>query len=69
MVNYRLATREDLEEIAKIHINEFFEYFLSVMGEKLVYKFYQSYYETGNILVVAEKNKEIIGFILGTNII
>lgn len=69
MVNYRLATREDLEEIAKIHINEFSEYFLSIMGEKLLYKFYQSYYETSNILVVAEKNKEIIGFILGTNTI
>lgn len=67
MINYRLATKKDIEEIARIHINEFSDYFLTVLGEKLVYSFYKSYYETNNILVVAEKNKEIIGFILGTD--
>lgn len=67
MINYRLATKKDIEEIARININEFSDYFLTVLGEKLVYSFYKSYYETNNILVVAEKNKEIIGFILGTD--
>ena len=67
MINYRLATRDDLEKIAKIHINEFSKYFLSVLGEKLVCKFYESYYEeTDNILVITEKEEKLIGFILGT---
>ena len=59
MINYRLATRDDLEKIAKIHINEFSKYFLSVLGEKLVCKFYESYYEeTDNILVITEKEEK-----------
>ena len=67
MINYRLAIRDDLEKIAKIHINEFSEYFLSVLGEKLVCKFYESYYEEiDNILVITEKDEKVIGFILGT---
>lgn len=66
-INYRLATKDDLQAITNIHINEFSEYFLTVLGEKLVYKFYESYYENQNILVVAEKNKKVIGFILGTD--
>ena len=57
-INYRLATKDDLQAITNIHINEFSEYFLTVLGEKLVYKFYESYYENQNILVVAEKNKK-----------
>ncbi|QYR67290.1 GNAT family N-acetyltransferase [Fusobacterium animalis] len=67
MINYRLATKDDIQAISDIHINEFSEYFLTMLGKKLVYKFYESYYENGNILVVAEKNKEVIGFILGTD--
>lgn len=66
-INYRLATNEDLKEIVEIHVSEFPEYFLTVLGKKLIYKFYESYYENNNILVVAEKNKEIVGFILGTD--
>ena len=66
-INYRLATKDDLKTISSIHINEFSEYFLTILGEKLVYKFYESYYENQNILVVAEKNKKVIGFILGTD--
>ena len=66
-INYRLATKDDLKTISSIHINDFSEYFLTILGEKLVYKFYESYYENQNILVVAEKNKKVIGFILGTD--
>lgn len=66
-INYRLAKKDDIQTISKIHIEEFSEYFLTILGAKLVYKFYESYYENQNIFVVAEKNKEVIGFILGTD--
>ena len=66
-INYRLAIKDDLQTVSNIHISEFPEYFLTLLGEKLVYKFYESYYKNQNILVVAEKNKKIIGFILGTD--
>ena len=66
-INYRLAIKDDLQTVSNIHISEFSEYFLTLLGEKLVYKFYESYYKNQNILVVAEKNKKVIGFILGTD--
>ena len=66
-INYRLAIKDDLQTVSNIHISEFPEYFLTLLGEKLVYKFYESYYKNQNILVVVEKNKKVIGFILGTN--
>lgn len=64
---YRVAKKEDLKEISKIHIQEFDNYFLTTFGEKLVYKFYESYFLEKQILVVSEKDKEIVGFILGSN--
>lgn len=64
---YRLAEIKDLEEITKIHIQEFSGYFLTSFGENLIYKFYESYLKSNEIFVIAESKKEIKGFILGSN--
>lgn len=66
-INYRKVKEKDLEEIAKVHIVAFPDYFLTTFGKELILEFYKKFYENKNIFVVAEYDCEIIGFILGNN--
>lgn len=67
MIQYRNATIEDMEEVAKVHILTQPEYFTSTLGEDLLTKFYTEYLNEDGLFVVAvddEKDK-IVGFCMG----
>lgn len=64
----RNATREDLPEIASVHMNCFPDYFSSKVGKNLLVKFYAEYLENfPDLFVVArdEDENKIIGFANG----
>ena len=67
MIEYRNATLEDVQEVAKVHILTQPEYFTSTLGEDLLSKFYSEYIKEDALFVVAidEDNKKIVGFCMG----
>lgn len=67
MIKYREIKEDDLNQIVRIHKEAFPDYFLTAFGEELLYEFYNQYFLNNNVFVVAEKDKKIMGFILGNN--
>lgn len=58
----------DLNEIAKIHMESFENHFLPKLGLKLLSNYYKEFIDDSNIFVVSvNKNNEIDGFLLGTS--
>lgn len=65
MVNYRNVNDKDLWQIAKIHKEQFPDHYLGKFSVSLLYKFYKNLYVGNFIFLVAEDNKQIVGFVLG----
>ena len=65
MITYRQASITDINSIAKIHVSCFSGYFITSLGEKLISRYYQCYFEEDNLFVIAEDNGKIIGFAMG----
>jgi len=62
----RLANKNDCSEIARIHFQEIKWGFLSELGEKFLYYFYQAMIGSESaFLIVAENNESIVGFVSG----
>jgi len=62
----RLANKDDCLEVAKLHVQEIKSGFLSELGEKFLYYFYQTMVDSFSaFLIVAEDNNLIVGFISG----
>jgi ribosomal protein S18 acetylase RimI-like enzyme len=63
----RLAEKEDVSQIVEIHREEIKSGFLSSLNGDILARIYLSAIESkNNFCIVAEENKEIIGFIAGT---
>lgn len=63
----RLANKDDCLKIAKIHVQEIKHGFLSELGEKFLYYFYQAIINSSNtFLIVAENNNLVVGFVSGS---
>lgn len=67
MVEIRKAKYSDCSSIAKIHKENLDESFLGSLGERFLKNLYEclSVYEDG-IILVAEENNKIVGFVCGT---
>lgn len=62
----RPARFEDLDRIAEIHIRAFGEAFLARMGRRFLRVYYREVLEfDGGVLLVAERDSEIAGFVAG----
>lgn len=55
------------EAVAKCHKNAFPKQFLSRLGIEVLKEFYKLHYINGEIILVAEVNNSIIGFVQGGN--
>ena len=66
-MKYRAIDENDINCIVKVHIQCFKGYFLTGLGEKLLYNYYREFYnENPSLFIVAENDdKEIIGFVMG----
>ena len=62
----RQATKEDLMQIAKLHITCFPESFSSQIGEGLLSRFYEEYLNSiPELFLVAEEDERLIGLCMG----
>ena len=62
-----LADKKDAVHIARIHLREINQGFLSSLGEKFLIKLYEAMILSKNsFVVIAKKNNQIIGFISGS---
>lgn len=65
MINYRLANVEDLIQVAQIHKDQFPTHYLGQFNRSLLVKFYSYLLDENNVFVVAEEDKQILGFVIG----
>lgn len=67
MIIYREATKDDMLNVAKTHIQCFKGFFLSSLGKDLLEKLYMEYLEVNQMFYVAEntENGEIVAFCVG----
>lgn len=65
MIVYRKARHDDLNNIAKVHVECFPDYMISKLGNRLVANYYKEFLEEDNLFVIAEEENEIIGFCMG----
>ena len=69
MNTVRIVKENDLAQIAKIHKQQFADHYLGNFSEKLLLKFYESFYNDKNIVfIVYEDQIGIRGFIVGGNL-
>lgn len=55
---------EEIQEIVKIHINAFPNFFLTSLGSDLLFELYRSFLETKNSgIYVAKIDYKIVGFV------
>lgn len=65
MIKYRLAKPEDLIQVAQIHKDQFPTHYLGQFNKSLLVKFYSYLLDEKNVFVVAEEDKQILGFVIG----
>lgn len=65
MITYRLANKEDLIQVAQIHKEQFPTHYLGQFNKSLLVKFYSYLLDEKNVFVVAEEDKQILGFVIG----
>ena len=64
-MKYRIASTEDLPEIANVHITCFPGTFIASFGNKLIERYYGEYNNEDNLFIVAEEDNRIQGFCMG----
>lgn len=63
MILIEKATNKDVKGIVKIHLAAFEDFFLSSLGERFLRKYYSSFIDSDNGVVLCAKNKEeVVGF-------
>lgn len=62
---YRLASSNDLPEIARVHIECFPGTFITSLGHKLIEKYYWQFFQEENLFIVAEQDSQLFGFCMG----
>lgn len=65
MIHYRLATYDNLEQIAQVHITCFPNTMWEFLGADLVRRFYEEYLRENPLFVVASDGTQIIGLCMG----
>lgn len=65
MIIYRIANKEDLKQIAKIHKEQFPTHYLGQFNQNLLICFYSYLLDSKNVFVVAEESNRILGFVIG----
>lgn len=65
MINYRLANKADLIQVAQIHKEQFPTHYLGQFNKSLLVKFYSYLLDEKNVFVVAEEDGKILGFVIG----
>lgn len=67
MFLYRLASIDDMNQIAAVHVKCFPNYFITSIGAKLLSNYYAEYCKESNIFVVVEDDRtnKIVGFCMG----
>lgn len=62
----RTATRRDLPTVARVHSSAFAGFFMTRLGQAFLREYYRLTLEgPGGILLVAEKQGEVVGFVAG----
>jgi ribosomal protein S18 acetylase RimI-like enzyme len=65
MIQYRVATTEDLKQVAAVHRKCFKGYFLTTLGENLLIKYYSYFLSESDLFVIAQHKGKVIGFCMG----
>lgn len=65
MIEYRLAKKEDLLQVAMIHKEQFPTHYLGQFSISLLESFYRNLLDGEYIFIVAEDGKQIVGFVVG----
>lgn len=65
MIEYRLAKKEDLLQVAMIHKEQFPTHYLGQFSISLLESFYRNLLDGEYIFIVAEDRKQIVGFVVG----
>lgn len=68
MIQYRIATLDDLEQIARVHITCFPHTMWEFLGVELVRNFYEEYIRENPLFVVATDEQQIVGLCMGYKI-
>lgn len=68
-MNIRKATSKDIKGIVDVHCSAFKGFFLTELGSSFLQLYYSSYFmEPSAVLLVAEKDGEIVGFSSATSL-
>lgn len=68
-MNIRKATLNDIKGIVDVHCSAFKGFFLTELGSSFLQLYYSSYFkESSAVLLVAEKNGEVVGFSSATSL-
>ena len=66
MIQYREATKSDLNQIVTTHTECFQKYFLTSMGKEFLKRYYEAYLdEKAPFVVAVDDNGDIVGFCMG----
>lgn len=67
MIQYRSATKEDMQEVAAVHMLTQPEYFTTTLGKDLLTKFYTEFLLEHGLFVLAvdDETDKIVGFCMG----
>lgn len=64
-INYRVASPNDIDAIAQLHMECFPDSMWAFLGKELIASFYGEYIKEHNLFVVALDGEEIIGICMG----
>lgn len=65
MIIKKITNKEELKEIVLLHKNIFPDYFLSKLGNKIIYYYYYYYWLYDDLIYIAKENESSIGFSVG----
>lgn len=65
MIDYRIATSDDMQQVAIVHEKCFPEYFTTLFGSELLAKYYEEFLKETPLFVVAVDDNNLIGFCMG----
>ena len=63
----RKADLSNLDDMVKVHLHSFPNFFLTSLGSKFLFEYYKIYIQYGHIAFVLECNGLIEGFVVGTD--
>ena len=65
MIEYRVAKRSDLIQVARIHKEQFKDHYLGQFSISFLEAFYENLWVARYVFIVAEDDGKVLGFVLG----